>query len=767
MRRYLSSPSLLVREAPVPVLGLALLAVTITFLVTSAQSSISWRGDFETGNLSQWNLGLQAKDPSRATVQTSVVRQGRYATRIEVRPGDNNVAGSGSGERTDLLISRATTQGYEGNEAYWAWSVFFPSDFQAPGGAWNVFTGFHHTGTTGQSNIHFDVRDMSTIGLRVMGGDFNAPVRRDFSLAPLQKGRWYDFVFHVKWSPNPGVGFVEAWVNGQHVVPKTMTPTLYFGQGTYLKQGYYRSAYSAPSVIYLDGTRKGDSYDEVAAEFGSVTPAATPPPFTVSQSIASGSSLQGTTTWTATPAGRTASLVRFKVDGVVVGTDTTAPFAMTLDTSRFENGQRAFRVEATATDGATASNAVAANVSNVTQVPSTTFTVSQSLRDGQSVSGTIPWTATATGKTVSNVVFSVNGQSVATENLAPYEAAVDTKRFGNGTFPFTVTATATDGTKTSSTARVTVANQSANTFWVTHNLWDGVTLTGTHKWVATPNGRAVRRVVFSIDGKRHSTEQHAPYEASIDTRGLSDGPHQFEAEAIFVDGRSATAASNVVIANTATPPPPPPSATLGVTQSVSTGQTLSGDVKWTASPSGKTAVRIEFSIDGQKRSTENIPPYVYGGDHATLDTRSLSNGTHTLVAKAFASDGTTATATATVKVSNGEAPSSPAAPSTPPPPAPTSPPPPVEPVTSSIKNGQTLSGLLPWTVTVTGITVDRIDYFIDGKVLWTERLLPYNYGGDGEQLDTRLLTRGAHVLVVKVVATDGKVTFVNIQVTVG
>jgi hypothetical protein len=78
-----------------------------------------------------------------------------------------------------------------------------------------------------------------------------------------------------------------------------------------------------------------------------------------------------------------------------------------------------------------------------------------------------------------------------------------------------------------------------------------------------------------------------------------------------------------------------------------------------------------------------------------------------------------------------------------------------------------LSGLVPWTVAVVGITVDRIDYFIDGKVLWTERLLPYNYGGDGEQLDTRLLTRGAHVLVVKVVATDGKVTFVNIQVTVG
>lgn len=223
----------------------------------------AWRGDFETGDLTQWKAP-QVRNKSRITVQSDVRREGRFAARVEVAPGDSNVAGSGSGERADLWISRSATNGNEGVESYWAWSTYFPSDFDAPPRAWNVFTGFHHTGSTGQSNIHFDVRDRERIGLRVMGGDFANPIRRDFTLAALRRGQWYDIVFHVKWSSNPRIGFVEVWLNGRRVVKRTATPTLYAGQGVYLKQGYYRAAYTRPTVIYLDGTRVGPTFESVS-----------------------------------------------------------------------------------------------------------------------------------------------------------------------------------------------------------------------------------------------------------------------------------------------------------------------------------------------------------------------------------------------------------------------------------------------------------------------------------------------------------------------
>jgi hypothetical protein len=245
---------------------LAGLLQSVVLNVASGAPRVSapWRGDFETGNLSQWDWGLQAMEPSRATIVTAPHREGTYAARFEVRPGDN-VSSTTGGERTELLISSPTTEAYEGQEQFWAWSTYFPSDFDAPRGSWNVFTQFHHAGISGQSNIHFAVREpRSRIELRVMGGDFEAPARKDFVLALLTKGRWYDFVFHVKWSSHRSVGFVEVWVNRQRVVPKTSTPTLYEGQSVYLKQGYYRAPYGGTSVVYHDGMRRGSTFAEVA-----------------------------------------------------------------------------------------------------------------------------------------------------------------------------------------------------------------------------------------------------------------------------------------------------------------------------------------------------------------------------------------------------------------------------------------------------------------------------------------------------------------------
>jgi polysaccharide lyase-like protein len=130
-------------------------------------------------------------------------------------------------------------------------------------GAWNIFTQFHNTGTTGQANVHFAIVDRKTVGLRVDGGNVRNPREKSFALARFAPGRWYDFVFHVKWSSNPKVGFVEVWVNRAKVLKKKTLATLYAGQGVYLKQGFYRAAYGGTTVVYHDGMRRGSSYTEV------------------------------------------------------------------------------------------------------------------------------------------------------------------------------------------------------------------------------------------------------------------------------------------------------------------------------------------------------------------------------------------------------------------------------------------------------------------------------------------------------------------------
>jgi hypothetical protein len=268
-----------------------------------ASASVTWRGDYESGNFSQWTLGVQQKVDGRATIVSSPNRQGRYAARYEVDPGDNNVVGSGTGERTEALTSQALTDGYDGHENWYAWSTMFAPGFTSNSSMWNAFTQFHQTGSTGQA-MQFDVVQNSIMFLS-WGGDFNNPTSCRATLdTNKQNGVWYDFVFHVKWSANPSVGFFEIFENGKLVVPRTYCPTLYSGQGVYMKQGYYRNAQSNTAVIYDDGTRRGSSYADVIADFPAgtwpSTPGGTVPTTTTTQTTTTAPTTTTATTTTAT-----------------------------------------------------------------------------------------------------------------------------------------------------------------------------------------------------------------------------------------------------------------------------------------------------------------------------------------------------------------------------------------------------------------------------------------------------------------------------------
>jgi len=103
----------------------------------------------------------------------------------------------------------------------------------------------------------------------------------------------------------------------------------------------------------------------------------------------------------------------------------------------------------------------------------------------------------------------------------------------------------------------------------------------------------------------------------------------------------------------APPTPPVPSSNTVVTN-ITDGAVLSGSsVIWTATPSG-SPVRVEFFIDGTLSWTENASPYQFNGDPSgTLNTNTLSDGSHQLGVRAVYSNNSTAEQTVTVIVSNG------------------------------------------------------------------------------------------------------------------
>jgi hypothetical protein len=221
-----------------------------------AHALILKRLDYESGNFRQWTA-VQAVSGG-ARIVRAPVRQGHYAARFLVRPGDRPVVG---GERAEVY---KMTGEVEGTESWWRWSTYFPTGFRPNRNtAWNIFTQWHHTGGTCSPPVSFGVNSSTSsprLELRVWGGRLTSTCdttsRRAWRFATLGRNRWYNFIFHVKWSSSSSTGFVQLWVNGTVRIPKTYLPTLYRGLGVYVKQGFYRAHSNLTTTIYHDGLRR-------------------------------------------------------------------------------------------------------------------------------------------------------------------------------------------------------------------------------------------------------------------------------------------------------------------------------------------------------------------------------------------------------------------------------------------------------------------------------------------------------------------------------
>ncbi|MCP3141804.1 polysaccharide lyase [Pyxidicoccus xibeiensis] len=205
-----------------------------------ATAGIVWRGDFESGDRSQYS-GTQMVNADRLQVVTSPVAEGKYALKVTVKQGDDPI--NASGNRNELVY-----QGREavGSEYYYRWKVMFATDFPSVD-TWQLFTQWHHDGCCGSPPVEFFVKgEEIRLSLPRTG---ETPWR-----TKLQRGVWHEFILHAKWSSDPKVGFIELWHNKELVLPKRGAVTMYAGQKNYLKLGLYRNDTVQPvGVVYHDG----------------------------------------------------------------------------------------------------------------------------------------------------------------------------------------------------------------------------------------------------------------------------------------------------------------------------------------------------------------------------------------------------------------------------------------------------------------------------------------------------------------------------------
>jgi hypothetical protein len=229
-------------------------------------ATVVWNGGFETGNFSQWSE-FEIVSTDRIVLSQSMVREGSYAAKVVVKPGDT----LNGGTRSELVYNSRTT---EGSERYFAWSTYWPTDYPSID-KWQLFTQFHHTGCCGSPPIEMYVRgDEMRLGTNTEGGGNTIHWQ-----APLVRGKWRDFILHVKWSSNAAVGLLELYLDGARVFGPKAVATLYSGMTNYLKQGLYRdSSIAVEQTIFHDGLKEATALSDVLpSEPVVVTPTPTTP----------------------------------------------------------------------------------------------------------------------------------------------------------------------------------------------------------------------------------------------------------------------------------------------------------------------------------------------------------------------------------------------------------------------------------------------------------------------------------------------------------
>ncbi len=163
-----------------------------------------------------------------------------------------------------------------------------------------------------------------------------------------------------------------------------------------------------------------------------------------------------------------------------------------------------------------------------------------------------------------------------------------------------------------------------------------ITLTAT----ATDN-IGVTKVEFYVDGVLKGTNTAAPFALSLDSRTLTNASHSLVTKAYDAAGNIGTSPAVTFAISNPVPDTTAPKATGSVSGTA-------GTITLSATATDNVGVtKVEYYVDGTLKGTTTTAPHTLG-----LDSKTLSNASHSLVVKAYDAAGNVGTSATATFVSN-------------------------------------------------------------------------------------------------------------------
>lgn len=261
------------------------------FPSSGPSGTVLWEDDFERTSVlgttpQKWgNIEEPTGTGHQATLSTTHARDGAKSLRTELRSGEVTSQGHSRMMLLDFLYPTGTypanvLRAREGDEWYQAMSFWFQDPFPGVEGSysWNVFfewTSFDADGNGPLKLVHGGANGW--LAIEGKGDAFNTPPGGYYWMndkATITNG-WHDFVFHIKFSQNPAVGFLEIWhrePNEGAYARQTFISGAqreYFATlldaEAYMKLGQYRATqFTQTAVMFADRIKIGTTFDSVA-----------------------------------------------------------------------------------------------------------------------------------------------------------------------------------------------------------------------------------------------------------------------------------------------------------------------------------------------------------------------------------------------------------------------------------------------------------------------------------------------------------------------
>lgn len=439
---------------------------------------------------------------------------------------------------------------------------------------------------------------------------------------------------------------------------------------------------------------------------------------------------------------------RFAMDSIVLKTDESAPYEVTIETGAYTNGSHVLSVLARDTSGNTASANRNFIISN--QVPTTPVPTSTSMQD--MTPPTVAFTAPASNASVSgstllqaeasdaggiaSVHFKIGSTDLATDTSAPYGASFDTSGYTNGSYTLTAIAKDVAGNIETASRTITIANvvappadTTAPSVAFTSPASGASVLGSISVAVSASDSVGISLVQFKIGSTILADDSDAPYGLTLDTTAFANGPYTLTAIAVDAAGNPGIVTRPITISNVIVPPPDTSAPSLVITSPAS-GATVSGTVTVDATASDNIGVSsVQFKVGSTVIGTDTSFPY-----STSLNTGAFVDGSLTITAVVSDAAGNITSATRSVMVSNVIVP-----------------PPDVSAPTVSFSapaSGATVSGSMTVSATASdNVGVTSVQFKIGSTVIGTDTSSPYS-----ATLDSVAYANGSQTLTV--VATD-------------